>query len=56
MEPDPDEDEIEDVVLDDKRERHCRMVFEENNGGVDGAKTFYMIGSGMSTIQRRRHW
>ena len=38
MELDPDEEEIEDVVLDDERERHWRMVFEENNGGVDGKK------------------
>ena len=35
---DPDEEEIKDVVLDDYRERHWRMVFEENNGGVDGTK------------------
>ena len=29
---------IEDVVIDDERERHLRIVFEENNGGVDGTK------------------
>ena len=38
MEPDTDEEEIKDVVLDDERERHWRMVFEDNNGGVDGTK------------------
>ena len=38
MDTDPDEEEIEDVVLDDERERHWRMVFEDNNGGVDGTK------------------
>ena len=38
VELDPDEEEIEDVVLDDEREIHWCMVFEENNGGVDGTK------------------
>ena len=38
VEPDNDEKNIEDVVLDDERERHGRMVFEGNNGGSDGAK------------------
>ena len=38
MEPDPDEENTEDVVLDDERERHWRMDFENNNGGVDGMK------------------
>ena len=36
--PDSDEEEIEDVVLNDEREIHWCMVFEENNGGVDGTK------------------
>ena len=26
------------MVLDDERERHWHMVFEDNNGGVDGTK------------------
>ena len=39
METDPDEDEIEYMVLDDERERHWCMVFEDKNGGVDGTKT-----------------
>ena len=38
MEPDPDEEEIYYVVLDDGRERHWRMVLEDNSGGVDGKK------------------
>ena len=38
MEPYLDEEEIKDVVLDDERERHWHMVFEENNGGVDETK------------------
>ena len=32
---DPGEDYMEDVKLDNERERHWRMVFEENDGGVD---------------------
>ena len=38
MELDTDEEDIEDVVLDDDRERHLRMVFEDTNVGVDGMK------------------
>ena len=38
MEPDTDEEEIEDVVPDNEIERHWHMVFEDNNGGVDGTK------------------
>ena len=34
MEPDTGEEEIKDVVLDNERERHWHMVFEDNNGGV----------------------
>ena len=38
MEYDPDEEDMDNVNLDDKRERHWRMVFEENYRGVDYAK------------------
>ena len=38
MELDTDEEDIEDAVLEDDRERHLRMVFEDNNVGVDGMK------------------
>ena len=38
VEPDPNQEDTEDVVLDDNRERHWRMVFEDNNGGVRGTK------------------
>ena len=38
MELDPDEEEVEDVVLNDDRELHWRMVFEDSNGGVNGTK------------------
>ena len=39
MEIDPDEEDIKDVGLNDERERHWRMVFEYNNGGVDGTNS-----------------
>ena len=29
---------MEDINLDDNRERHYRMVFKDNDGGVDNAK------------------
>ena len=38
VEDDPDEEEMEDINLDDERGRHWRMVFEDNDGGVDYAK------------------
>ena len=36
--PDTDKEEIKDVVLDDERDHHWRMVFEDNNVGVYGKK------------------
>ena len=39
MENDPDEEEMDDANLYDKREGHWRMAFEENGGGVGDAKT-----------------
>ena len=38
MFPYPDEEEMEDMRLDDKRYCHWRMVFEDNDGGVDKEK------------------
>ena len=38
MEDDTDEEEMEDANLDDERERHWRMVFKENDVGVDNTK------------------
>ena len=38
VEDDPDEEDIGDVNLDDERESHWRMVFEENDGVVEDAK------------------
>ena len=34
-ENDPDEEDMDDVNIDDKRERHWRIFFEGNEGGVD---------------------
>ena len=36
---DTDEEEMEDINLDEEREHHFRMVFEDNDGGVDEAKS-----------------
>ena len=41
VDPDPDEEECEDVVLDDERERQWRMVSKDNNGEVGGKKASY---------------
>ena len=38
VEDDPDEEDMDNVNLDDKMERHWRMVFEDNDGGVDDVK------------------
>ena len=38
MEDSPDEEDMDDVNLDDERERHWRVVFEDNDGGVDDAE------------------
>ena len=38
MEDDPDEEDMDDVNIDDEKEHHWRMVFEDNCGGVDDAK------------------
>ena len=40
MEDDPDEEETDNVNLDYERERHWRMVFEDNDGGVGDAKAW----------------
>ena len=39
MEPDPDEEDMEYVKLDDKKDRKWRIVFEDNDGGVDDKKS-----------------
>ena len=35
---DTDEEEMEDVIIDNKRERHWRIVFEDNGVGVGNRK------------------
>ena len=39
MEDYPDEEEMDDVNIDNERERHWRMVFEDNEGSVDDNKS-----------------
>ena len=34
MEDDHDEEDMDDVNIDNEREHHFRMVFEDNDGGV----------------------
>ena len=38
MDPDTDEEDMEDLRLDDKREHYWRIVLEDNYGGVDNEK------------------
>ena len=38
MDPYPDEEETEDMILDKERDIHWRMVFKDNDGGVDDDK------------------
>ena len=38
MGPDTDNEDMEDVILDDKRERHWRKFSDNNDGGVDNQK------------------
>ena len=40
MEAYPYEEEMEEVVLDNERGSHWRMVFEDNEGGIDYYKYF----------------
>ena len=37
---DPDDKLMGDVILDNQREHHWRMVFEDNDRGVENAKAF----------------
>ena len=50
MEPDPDEEDMEYVKLDNERKHHWRMIFEEYGGGVENHKAIpYIIRGGMYT-------
>ena len=55
MDPDPYEEEIEDVVLDYERKRHWCMVLRTTMEGWIGNRTFYILISGMYTIHRGSH-
>ena len=35
MEPDTVEEDMEDMRLENEREHHCRIVFKDNDGGVE---------------------
>ena len=54
MDPDPDEEDMEDVRLDDKRERHWRMVLEDNYGGVDNKKALIYANMWYSYINNQK--
>ena len=43
MEADTDEKETEDMRIDDKRGRTSRMIFKDNNGGVDDEKAIIHV-------------
>ena len=51
---DRDEEEIEDVVLDDERDRHWRMFLRGKMERLVGRRHFYMQENGMSIILRMR--
>ena len=38
LENDPDEEEMDDVNIDEERERHWRNFLEDNEGGADDKK------------------
>ena len=40
MEDDLDEEDMDDVNIDDDRQRHWRIVLDNNDGGVDDKKAF----------------
>ena len=40
MEADPDKEEMEDVGLNNERDYHWRVVFEDNEWGIDNEKSF----------------
>ena len=46
---------MEDVKLDDERERHWRMVFEDNGGGVDDKKALLHAKRWDSYVNKREN-
>ena len=43
MEDDPDKEDMEDVKLDDEKERHWEMVSKDNDVGVDDKKSLLHV-------------
>ena len=56
MDPDPDEEDIEDLVLNDDREIRWRMVLRTTMEGWMVRRPFYILISMMSKIHRRRRF
>ena len=54
VDPDPDEENIKNVVLGDERER--TWFLRKTMEGWMGQSHFYMLISEMSTIKRRSRW
>ena len=55
MDPDPYEEEIEDVVLDDERKCHWCMVLRTTREGWIGNRNFNILISGIYIIHRGSH-
>ena len=49
VDPDLDEEDMEDVILDKKRERHWSMVLRKIMEGWKMRKRLYMLRGGIST-------
>ena len=41
MQDNPDEEDMDDDNIDNDRERHWRMVFEDNDGGMGDKESFF---------------
>ena len=55
MDPYPDEEEIQDVMFYDKRERQQMMVFKENYGGVGKEKMILHAKRWDVYINKKKH-
>ena len=56
MEDYTDEEEMDDVNLDDERERHCGVVSEYNDGGGAMKRHCYVLRGGMSILMKIKSW
>ena len=43
VEPEPGEEEIEDMKLDEKRDHHWRIIFKDNDVGVENQKAILHV-------------